>query len=54
MNKIDKLIINSPYKEPQRYWSYKRETREFLKKRSKTGGLCDYFGNLFGMDEYIF
>jgi len=35
MNKIDKLIINSPYKEPQKYWSYKRETREFLKKEGR-------------------
>ncbi len=26
---IDRLIINSPYREPQRYWSYTRETRSF-------------------------
>jgi type III restriction enzyme len=26
---IDKLIINSPYDEPSRYWSYERETRLF-------------------------
>lgn len=26
---IDKLIINSPYKEPGRYWSYDRENRLF-------------------------
>lgn len=29
MNKIDKLIINSPYLEPTHYWSYDRETRSF-------------------------
>jgi len=27
---IDQLILNSPYKEPSRYWSYKREAREFI------------------------
>ena len=26
---IDRLIINSPYEEPQRYWSYNRERRTF-------------------------
>lgn len=26
---IDQLIINSPYEEPKRYWSYDRETRTF-------------------------
>jgi type III restriction enzyme len=26
---IDRLIINSPYEEPKRYWSYNRETRTF-------------------------
>jgi type III restriction enzyme len=30
MKKIDKLIINSPYIEPQQYWEYIRDTREFL------------------------
>lgn len=29
MNKIDKLIINSPYAEPSNYWKYDRETRSF-------------------------
>jgi len=29
---IDKLIINSPYEEPSRYWSYERETRLFTLK----------------------
>ena len=26
---IDRLIINSPYEEPQRYWRYNREKRTF-------------------------
>ena len=26
---IDRLIINSPYEEPQRYWQYNREKRTF-------------------------
>src|SRR3989442_2840125 len=26
---IDRLIINSPYEEPQRYWRYHRENRSF-------------------------
>jgi hypothetical protein len=26
---IDKLIINSPYEEPARHWSYDRENRQF-------------------------
>lgn len=28
-DKIDKLIINSPYEEPSRHWFYIRESREF-------------------------
>lgn len=28
--KIDKLIINAPYKEPKQYWEYIRETRGFM------------------------
>jgi type III restriction enzyme len=30
MNKIEKLIINSPYIEPQQYWEYIRDTRVFV------------------------
>src|SRR3989344_424144 len=26
---IDKLIINNPYEEPQKYWAYVRESQEF-------------------------
>ena len=31
LKKIDKLIINSPYEEPKKYWSYERATRTFTK-----------------------
>jgi type III restriction enzyme len=36
---IDRLIINSPYEEPQRYWRYDRETRLFdlVKDRRPAG-----------------
>lgn len=30
MKNITKLIINSPYREPQQYWEYIRDTREFV------------------------
>jgi len=30
MKQIDKLIINYPYEEPQQYWEYIRDTREFV------------------------
>ena len=29
MKKIDKLIINSPYEEPTKYWFYNRNNRDF-------------------------
>lgn len=32
---IDKLIINSPYKEPTGYWAYIRETQEFERKQGR-------------------
>jgi hypothetical protein len=32
---IDQLIINSPYEEPQHYWSYDRETRLFSLKEGR-------------------
>ncbi len=35
MKKIDKLIINSPYRKPSRYWEYHRETREFVLKEGR-------------------
>ena len=31
---IDRLIVNSPYQEPNHYWSYDRETRSFNETRS--------------------
>ena len=30
MKQIEKLIINSPYEEPERHWHYERESRDFL------------------------
>jgi type III restriction enzyme len=33
--KIDKLIINSPYEEPHHYWSYDRENRNFILKEGR-------------------
>jgi type III restriction enzyme len=32
---IDQLVLNSPYSEPSRYWSYHRETREFTLKEGR-------------------
>jgi type III restriction enzyme len=32
---IDQLIINSPYEEPQQYWSYNREIRSFSRKKGR-------------------
>jgi len=34
-NKIDKLIINSPYEEPKHYWTFDRETRTFSMKEGR-------------------
>lgn len=31
-SKIDRLIVNSPYEEPKKYWSYDRDTRTFSLK----------------------
>nr|MBC8274408.1 DEAD/DEAH box helicase family protein [Chloroflexota bacterium] len=33
--KIDKLIINSPYEEPEEYWRYERETRSFIREKGR-------------------
>lgn len=35
MKSIDKLIINSPYTEPTRYWEYIRERREFVLREGR-------------------
>lgn len=32
---IDKLIINSPYEEPKKYWKYDRETRSFTEEMGR-------------------
>lgn len=32
---IDKLIINSPYKEPEEHWHYDRETRSFSRDKGR-------------------
>ncbi|MDK2888415.1 MAG: type restriction enzyme [Thermoanaerobacter sp.] len=32
---IDRLIINSPYEKPSRYWSFDREKREFVLKEGR-------------------
>ena len=36
---IDKLIINTPYEEPKKYWLYKRENQSFelIEGRRKSG-----------------
>ena len=33
--KIDQLIINSPFEEPEYYWDYNPETRRFTKKEGR-------------------
>lgn len=35
MEQIDKLIINTPYKEPKIYWHYDREHRRFEKREGR-------------------
>lgn len=35
MKAINKLIINSPYYEPQHYWEYIRENREFILRQGR-------------------
>ena len=35
MKQIDKLIINTPHKEPEHYWFYDRERRIFEKKEGR-------------------
>src|SRR5712692_6188577 len=32
---IEQLILNSPFGEPSRYWSYQREAREFVLKEGR-------------------
>lgn len=35
MKNINKLIINSPYSEPEEYWEYIRDTREFILQKGR-------------------
>lgn len=35
MNRIDKLIINSPYEEPRQYWRYEPKTRTFTRNEGR-------------------
>ena len=50
MKNIDKLIINSPYVEPQQYWEYIRDTREFDDDGKLIKGLEDTMSVNVGMD----
>lgn len=47
MDKIDRLIINSPYSESTHYWSYNIETNNFSLK-----GIWRHFMNLFRHNNY--
>ncbi|MDD2318344.1 MAG: hypothetical protein PHD57_13480, partial [Desulfobacterales bacterium] len=33
--KIDKLIINSPYEEPTRFWQYERAAKNFTRETGR-------------------
>ena len=35
MNKIDKLIINSPFEEPKHYWYYDNKSQKFSKEAGR-------------------
>lgn len=35
MNKIDKLIINSPYEEPKQYWFYDNKSQKFSRENGR-------------------
>lgn len=50
---IDKLIINSPYKQPEKYWTYIREKQEFELKdgRRKAGYWRATLANKVGTDD---
>ena len=41
---IDRLIINSPYEEPQRHWRYDREARAFELVAGRAHRLEEGFG----------
>ena len=49
---IDRLIINSPYAEPSRYWRYERETRRFdLAEGRRPAGYVVASGNTQSFDD---
>ncbi len=49
---IDRLIINSPYEEPARYWKYERETRLFdLTEGRRPAGYVIASGNSKAFDD---
>ena len=49
---IDRLIINSPYVEPSRYWRYERETRRFdLAEGRRPAGYVVASGNTQSFDD---
>ena len=49
---IDRLIINSPYKEPAQYWKYERETRLFdLTEGRRPAGYVVASGNSKAFDD---
>jgi len=49
---IDRLIINSPYEEPARYWKYERETRLFdLTAGRRPAGYVIASGNSKAFDD---
>ncbi len=49
---IDKLIINSPYKEPREHWSYDRESRGFERKTGRRpAGYIKATSNFKGFDD---
>ncbi|WP_423905972.1 BPTD_3080 family restriction endonuclease [Candidatus Spongiihabitans sp.] len=50
--KITKLIINNPYDEPQRYWLYNRENRDFhIKEGRRPAGYVMATPNFRGFDD---
>ena len=49
---IDKLIINSPYVEPEKYWRYDRESRRFqLAEGRRPAGYIQATPNFKGFDD---
>jgi len=56
LNKIDKLIINSPYEEPKEYWSYECTARIFSKVegRRSAGYVMATLGSRSSDDPGIF